>query len=148
MANETKRFYHGTVTTLEANGGSCATGAIIAANDASLDLTAYTAPANYPHVRFALSVTLGATPTVNTIIELIARELNFDGTNDAPTPDATYRHKGVGAFTVINSASIQYYVCDVYDCPPIADYYLFNSTGTTAATGWTLKATPFTFGPV
>lgn len=148
MANEAKRVIHGTTTTLEASGASISNAAIGQANDATLDLTSYTSPAGYPHVRFVLLVTYSVSPNENSVIELIAREMDVDSTNDTIAPTATFREKRVGQFIVDDTTSAQYIVCDVFDAPPKADYYLYNDTGQTVPATWTLKATPFTFGPV
>lgn len=149
MTNEVKRVFHGTTTTLEANGASIVNNAIAQADDASLDLGAYTSPADYPNVRFVASFTFAVSPTENTSIELVARELDIDSTNDAQAPEATFRHKSLGNFPVNNVTSAQYAALDVYECPRKADYYLYNNaTGQSISSGWTLKATPFTHGPV
>lgn len=151
MANETKRYVHGTTTTLEANGAAyTANNAPVAANDvAPLDLGTYTAPADYPHVRFVLSVTMSTgTGIENKVIELIAEAQDIDGTNDAPASTATYRQRVVGTFVLKGIGTIQYLDCDVYDAPRKANYFLFENVGANINSGWTLKATPFTYGPV
>ena len=155
MANETKRIFHGTTTTLEANGASTANNVLTQANDASLNLGSYTSPAGYPNVRFVLSFTFATAPLENSMIKLIARPLNIDGTNDAQAPEASFLEKDVGYgqrdqhFPVNNVTTAQYAVMDVHDAPWEADYYIFNAaTGQTISAGWTLKATPFTYGPV
>lgn len=147
MPNELRRYVHATTTTLEANGASIASAAIGQANDATLDLGAYTAPADYPHVRFVFTGTFASAPGANRVVELVARELDVDGTLDTPAPTATYRQRLVGLF-VLEGTATQTLVLDVYDCPRKADWYLFSDAGVTLNAGWTLKATPFTFGPV
>jgi hypothetical protein len=147
MANEIKRYVHATTTTLEANGASIASGAIGQANDASLDLGSYTAPADYPNARFVFTGTFASAPTANRSLELIARELDVDGTTDTPAPTATYRQK-LQAVYIVEATATQTLVVDVYDCPRKADWYLYSDAGVTLNAGWTLKATPFSFGPV
>jgi len=146
MANETKRVY-GSSTTLTSTGASLTSGSISAAMGTTLDLSA---AGDYPHVRFYFTGTFAtATGIENKVLELICRELDVDGTTDTEVPTATYRNRLVGAFVVKNSTSAQNLVCDVYDAPRKGEYYLYQETGQTLnGTGnWTVKATPFTYGP-
>lgn len=150
MTGETKRFFHGTTTTLASSGGSITSGAApVLAGTASLDLGAYTAPADYPNVRFVLAATMASGSGIEgKVVELIARDLDVDGTGDTEAPTATFRFRTVGMFLLKGVATLQYMVCDVYDAPRKADFYLFQGSTITLNAGWTLKATPFTFGPV
>ena len=144
MANEAIRTY-GTTRTLEASGASCANAAVVQADDATLDLP--TNDSNFPHARFVLTVAYGTNPTVGTLIELIAAEQDVDSTTDTNNPTAADRNKLVGGFVVFNQTAAQTLVCDVYDLPPKANYWLYNNTGQTISSTWTLKATPFTYKP-
>lgn len=150
MVDETKRIYHGTTTTLEGNGASLTSGGTpAAANDATLDLGGYTAPADYPHVRFVFTGTFSTSTGIeNKVIELIAQELDVDGTKDTEAPTASFRHKVVESFPLKNVTSAQTIVVDVYDAPRKANYHIYQASGQTLSAGWVLKATPFTYGPV
>lgn len=144
MANEIIRSF-GTQKTLEANGGTIANNAITQANDASYSTSAD--GANYPDAEFVASFSFSVAPTEGTVLALIARTLNIDGTNDAEVPEAARADRYVGQFVVNNVTTTQYAACFARNVPREADYYLLNSgTGQTVSAGWTLKVTPMTFG--
>lgn len=144
MANEIIRSF-GTQKTLEANGGTIANNAITQANDASYSTSAD--GTNYPDAEFVASFAFSVAPTEGTVLALIARTLNIDGTNDAEVPEAARADRYVGQFVVNNVTTTQYAACFARNVPREADYYLLNSgTGQTVSAGWTLKVTPMTFG--
>lgn len=148
MANETKRLFHATTTTLSTTIGALTSGSTVGAAG-SLDLGGYTSPADYPHVRFVLGITFSTSTNIeNKVVELVAREMDVDGTTDTETPTSTYRHRVVGTFVLKGVTSLQTLVCDVYDAPRKADYYLYQEAGQNSSANATLKATPFTYGPV
>lgn len=145
MAGELK-ITTGTTKTLEANGGSITNNAIVQANDASYSVASD--GANFPHARFVASFTFGTAPTEGTIVELRARPLNIDSTNDAEAPETTRSPETIGYFEVNNVTTAQYSQVIARDVPWEADYYLYNNgTGQTISAGWTLKATPWTYLP-
>lgn len=145
MTGET-RVYYGPPKTLEANGAAIANNAIGQADDASYSIAAD--GGNYPDAEFVLSFTFGTAPTVSRTIDLFARELNIDGTNDSEAPNTVFRPRYIGSFVVNNNTSTQYSRLMAFDVPPAADYYLLNNnTGQSITAGWTLKVTPRTYGP-
>lgn len=135
----------GTQKTLEANGTGFGNGGIVQADDASYDLVAD--GASYPDAEFVLACTFSAAPTESTVISLVARPLNIDGTNDADAPDFQRQVQFIGNFIVNNVTTTQYLWLMGYDLPREADYYLANNAGQSIAAGWTLKVTPRTLGP-
>jgi len=144
MSNEVITVW-GTEKTLEASGGSCASAAIIQANDANYGVVAD--GASYADADFALRCQWATITSIeNKTIDLFARDLNFDSTNDAIAPTATFTHRYVGSFKVsaVAANTDQYLLCTVRDVPEEAEYYLINNTGQTISAGWTLKVTPRT----
>lgn len=141
-------YVFGAPKTLEASGASCANGTIVQANDASYGVVAD--GGSYPDALFAFRGQFGtATSIEGKTIDLYARPLNFDGTNDAPAPTATYTQKFIGSF-VLSAASAntdQYLLLAAYDVPPEADYYIICNAGQTLSAGWTLKVTPRSYKP-
>jgi hypothetical protein len=145
MANETKVVW-GTPKTLEANGASTANNTISQADDASYGIVAD--GLSYPDAEFVLSCAFATSPTENTTVDLLARELNIDSTNDAQAPETTYRARYIGSFLLNNVTSTQYLKLMAQDVPTEADYYVHNNgTGQTMSAGWTLKVTPRSVGP-
>jgi hypothetical protein len=145
MAGEIK-IATGTPKTLEANGASIANNAIAQANDASYGIVAD--GASFPHAKFVASFTFSVAPTEGTIIELRARPLNIDSTNDTEAPETTRTPVYIGAYEVNNVTTAQYAEIVARDVPWEADYYLYNNgTGQTISAGWTLKVTPWTYLP-
>ncbi len=145
MANEMIRVF-GTQKTLEANGGSITNASIVQANDASY--TAASDGADYPDALFVLGFTFASTPTEGTVLQLVARLLNMDGTNDAEVPEASRADRLIGNFIVNNVTTAQYAELYARNVPRDADYYIFNNgTGQTVSSGWTLKVTPVSRKP-
>ena len=147
MANENILVW-GTEKTLEANGGSCASAAIVQANDATYGVVAD--GASYPDAEFALRCQWATITSIeNKTIDLYARELNFDSTNDAIAPTATYTHRYINSFRIsaVGANTDQYMKIKAYDVPKEAEYYIINSSGQTISAGWTLKVTPVTNKP-
>lgn len=147
MANEVI-YAWGSEKTLEASGGSCSTGAIVPANDASYGVVAD--GASFPDARFVWRGQFATVTSIeNKTIDLYARPLNIDSTNDSNAPTATYTQKYIGSFVLQASATNtdQYVSLVAYDVPAEADYYIINSAGQTLSAGWTLKVTPRTYKP-
>lgn len=147
MTNEVI-YVWGTQKTLEANGGSCSNAAIVQANDASYGVVAD--GASYPDAVFAWRGQFATVTSIeNKTIDLYCRPLNFDSTNDAPAPTATYLNKYIGSFVLQASSANtdQYLRLAAYDVPEEGDYYIVNSSGQTLSAGWTLKVTPRSYKP-
>lgn len=147
MANEVI-YAFGSEKTLEANGGSCASGAIVQANDATYGVVAD--GASFPDARFVWKGQFATVTSIeNKTIDLYARALNIDGTNDQTAPTATYTQKYIGSFFLQASSTNtdQYVALIAYDVPAEAEYYIINNAGQTLSAGWTLKVTPRTYKP-
>lgn len=143
MANEVIRVF-GTQKTLEASGGSITNNSIVQADDAGYSTSSD--GGNYPHAEFVAGFTFGTGPTEGTVLALIARTMNIDGTNDAEVPEAGRQDRLIGVFVVNNVTTAQYAALFAYDVPRDANYYLHNvGTGQTVSSGWTLKVTPMTY---
>lgn len=137
---------NGTPKTLESSGASLANNTMSAASAATYDRDAD--GGGFPDASFTLAVAFGTAPTVNTTLDLYARELDIDGTNDAVAPTTTYKRRYIGSFQVFNQTATQYIKTLAFDVPKLAEYYLHNNaTGQTVSSGWTLKITPRTYKP-
>lgn len=136
----------GTTKTLEASGASISNNTIVQANDASYSIASDGSYA--PDAEFVLSCAFASAPTENTTLDLYARELDIDSTNDADAPETTYKPRYIGSFTLNNVTSTQHLKLRAFDVPLVADYYVLNNgTGQTVSSGWALKVTPKTVGP-
>jgi hypothetical protein len=147
MANEAIVVW-GTEKTLEANGGSCASAAIVQANDATYAVVAD--GASFTDASFTLRCQWATITSIeNKTIDLYARDLNIDSTNDAIAPTATFTHRYIGSFRIsaVAANTDQYMHLRAYDVPKEAEYYIINSSGQTISAGWTLKVTPRTIKP-
>ncbi len=132
------------------SGASMATGLMSLSTDISTAL-ASTNLARYPLCDVALFVsnTASVSSASNTIL-LYRRDINIDGTNDAPFPatatSIAYSSTLVGVFTIppYSVASTSYHqITDV----PLADeceFYIENRLNTAIGLGWTLKVKPKT----
>ena len=147
MANEAILTW-GAEKTLEANGGSCNAAAIVQANDASYAIVAD--GAGFPDAEFVLRCQWATITSIeNKTVDLYAREINIDSTNDAIAPTATYTHRYIGSFRIsaVAANTDQYMKLTAYDVPKEGEYFIINSSGQTISAGWTLKVTPRTLEP-
>lgn len=136
-------FAFGTTKVLESAGLATANGVVTKADDASYDLAMD--GQNYPDAVFVLTVTFTAAPGENLPVNLYARQLGLDGTNDADVPEATRPGRFIGSFLVNNVTTVQVLELPAYDLPRKADYYIHNAAGAAIAVGWALRVTPRTY---
>lgn len=137
---------NGTTKTLVSSGASLANNTMSAASAATYDRAAD--GGDFPDAALVLAVAYGTAPTVNTTLDLYARELDIDGTGDAVAPTTTYKRRHIASFPVINQTAMQYIKALAFDLPKLAEYYLHNNaTGQTISAGWKLKITPRSYKP-
>lgn len=116
----------------------------------SSSVTALTQTDYCPLGDATLDITYTSAPTAGDAIHLYRRDLNFDGTNDAVTPDANYKHTYMGSFPLDPAATQQYH--QLTDIPLVIDqefYIEFDVTTHSTATNSTIvKVTPKTYNVV
>ena len=135
---------------------------LVGSNTAALDSTSVPtsvgtlAPSqhlSYPLLDFVLTFNPGSSFAAGSHVQLLARPLGIDGTNDTPAPDASYVQKLVGIFpTPYTSASTTtIYSIKCYGVPSDAEhsveYYLYNKSNGSLAGNWALRVTPRTIVP-
>lgn len=144
MANEAV-YKYGTLKTLEASGASTVANAFTQANDAGMTASDHF---DYTLLDFVLSVTFSVAPAAGEVVNLYARLLDIDGTNDAQVPSANYLATYLGSFLVENVTSAQYIALYNVALPGRSfDCYIENKTSQTISAAWTLKVQPKTIGP-
>lgn len=140
------RKYSATTITCEANGASCANGAIIDANDATYDLTA-TDHADAPDALVVFEGTWATAPNASGPLILVIQALLVDGTNDEPAPTASYIPRRSATVYVKDINSIQRAEVYARDIPRKGRLHWLNKTGQTLSAGWKTFLTPCTKGP-
>lgn len=131
----------GTEKTLVSSGASLSNNTMSAASSATYNRD--TDGGGYPDAEIVLAVAFGTAPTVNTTLDLYARELDIDGTNDAVAPTTTYKRRFICSFPVFNQTATQYIKALAFEVPPLSEFYLHNNaTGQTVSAGWTLNIKP------
>jgi len=140
------RKFSATTITLEANGGSITNGNILAADDATYDLTD-TDHADCPHALLAISVACASAFDANGLIRVVIQSLNVDGSNNEPDPTNGYWPRSCGLIQVKNVTTTQYAEVAMYNIPREGKVWLLNNAGQTISSGWTAKLTPFAYGP-
>lgn len=134
----------GTTKTLVSSGASLANNTMSGASSATYGV--FTDGGGFPDALFVLAGAFGTAPTANTTLDLYARELDVDGTNDTQAPTTSYRVRYIGSFILNSVTTTQYLTCVARDVPVLAEYYLHNNgSGQTLSSGWTLKVTPRTY---
>ena len=102
---------------------------------------------------FRLDATWASAPTVNTPVNLYARLIEVDGTNDEPQTDATYQNHYLGSFIVDAVTSAQKLVLADAPLPngntsQKIEFYIENKTGQTISANWRLYVNPKGFAVV
>ena len=149
MANEAEKVL-GTEYVMESSGASLSDGDFAACADATFETAEV---GGYPMAIFEFDTAAGgfsAAPTAGAVINIYERAFNSDG-SQGPVPDATYKHKFVGSFSV-DPADAQQYFRGEWPIPfHGADYYvewLDGGSGTASVdAAWVLRVTPFTYAP-
>jgi len=115
------------------------------------DLAQWTNDDDAPMARAILEAAFATAPTVGGTIQLFARHMDTEGTNDAPVPTANYPHVLVGIFPVKDDTSTNRYHADIYlpnlEASQTYEFYVRNNAGQTMSAGWTIHITPITVGP-
>jgi len=144
MANEAV-YKYGTNKVLEASGSSTVANAFTQANDASVTASDHN---DFTLLDFTLSGAFSVAPTAGEVINLYARLLDIDGTNDSQVPSANYLATYLGSFLVDAVTSTQYVPLYNVSLPGRSfDCYIENKTSQTLTGNWVLKVTPKTIGP-
>lgn len=133
----------GATKTLEANGASITSGAVVQADDAAYVLA--TDAAGWPDAEYVLTATFGTAPTEGRTLNLMARPMALDGAANAEVPEAGRPTWYVGSFVANNVTSAQTMQLQggvAYDLPRNAQYFIHNGTDQTVSAGWVLKVTP------
>lgn len=147
--------FFGTQDPVTAGGGTSAVtnGSFSASGDAA----SWTNDDDARQAGFVLKFQYPSGTIVEDGVELYARLMNVDSTNDEPQPDAGWSPHYLGKFTTdTNQAATTdtYYVLDQGTtflpnqyASQVYEFYIKNNTDVTMTAGWTLKITPLTGGP-
>lgn len=147
MANEAKRVY-GTQFTLSSGSDAAINSAAVGTPAGAANPYSTTQTGDYPNLAFVLTCAFGATPTQNGVVDVHIVPQNVDGTTDARDISATYRPYLFTSFVVDSQSTTQTYYCEAFGVPKEGKVMLFNGAGQQISANYTLKATPFTIGPV
>ena len=127
------------------------------------DISAWTNTDDAPHARFILLLEwLTTAPTDNVgSIDIYARPLNIQSTNEPNTPTALNRAQYIGSFIIdwTVAATTQHFlispICDLpnFYTSQVYEFYIHNNgmgqsiTGDSATVGWQMWIQPLAFGP-
>ena len=126
-----------------------------AAMSAAADITAWTNDDDAPGAALILRWQYPS-GTIDGNIEIYARPINIDGTDDQPQPDSTYKHAYVGQFTIDTAqAATTDTVYQIYvDLSHLTvktsqefEFYLYNDSGVQMSANWDLDIVPISVGP-
>jgi hypothetical protein len=142
----------GTLTSVD--DGSTST----VANDAfsvAADISAWTNGDDVPQAGFVLKAQWATVTNVaNKLINVYARPINIQSTNDPVAPGTNRYATWIGSFTVYAASTATDYFfessrCDLPNLKSGQEYefYVENKTGQTISAGWALWIMPITQGP-
>lgn len=127
-------------------------------NDAfsvAADVTTWTNDDDAPYGIFVLMCQWGTAPTDGSVINIYARKMNIQSTNDSPEPSTNNYDQYIGSFVVdgdVATSTNAYHVTDWLALPNHKtsqeyDFYLENKTGQSISANWDMWITPCTKGP-
>lgn len=115
--------------------------------------SAWTNDDDAPFAMFRLQTACSVAPAQGAYVNLYARPLNVDSTNDMPVPDASFAHLWLGAFPLDTVTATQEILLGPVRLPNFKtsseyEFYIENRTGQTMTGASTnLAVTPMTYGP-
>lgn len=93
--------------------------------------------------RAVLDVAMAVAPAAGKQFHLYRRDLNVDGTDDAPVPDANNQSIYVGSFTLDAVTARQYPVIPVVPLSKDQEFYIENDTGESTTGTTVVKIIPW-----
>ena len=137
--------FFGTQDKITGSGGTVVDGAFGAA------ATTWTNDDDAPMASIVLEVTYSSAPDANSSVNLYARPLDIQSTNDGGVPDANFGHVYLGSFPLNDVTSAQYIAIDIRlpntKTSQEYNFYIENNGGQTISPTWDLYVTPKTIGP-
>jgi hypothetical protein len=126
-----------------------------AAFSATADISAWTNSDDVPQAGFVLKAQWATvTGVANKPVNIFARPINIQSTNDPVTTGTNRRATFIGSFNVYAASGATDYFfessrCDLPNLKSGQEYefYLENKTGQTISANWTLWIMPITAGP-
>ena len=104
-----------------------------------------------PGAVFVGKFNYSSAPTANGTVELYARLLNIQSTNDMTAPDSNFQQVFLGSFPLNDATGNQYSVLEAdllnTKSNQVYEFYLYNNAGQTLSSSWQLWVTPKTVGP-
>lgn len=150
MANDLK-FATTTQVTHVSSGASVAAGAMSLSTDISGTVSS-TQTASFPMADVVLTGTFGASvSSASNFVVLYRRDLNIDGTADAPIPGTAapaYSSRAIGHFSIppfTASSGGSFIAAEVPISHGDQEFYIENKTNATLNAGWTVKVLPKTY---
>ncbi len=137
--------FFGTQDTITGSGATVVDGAFGAA------ATTWTNDDDAPMASMILEATYNVAPDANSSVDLFARPLNIQSTNDGDVPDANFGHVYLGPFPLNDVTGAQYIAIDIRlpntKTGQEYNFYIENNGGQTISSTWGLYITPKTIGP-
>lgn len=146
-------YFYGTEDTVTAGGGTSAVTNTSYSASGDVVSGGWTNDDDAPLASFVLKFQYAA-GTIADNIDLYARLINIDTTNDEPQTDAGWEQHYLGSFVMdTNQAATTdtYYSLTNVALPNKEtsqeyEFYVYNNSDVTMTAGWALKVTPMTMG--
>lgn len=119
------------------------------------DITQFTNTENSPTCVMVLKCQFAVPPADGANINIYARKMDIDGTNDSPVPDKNNLDQIIGRFVVdgtVSAATDAYLVTNWMTLPnhysaQVYEFYIQNNADQEISAAWTLKLTQTTKEP-
>lgn len=140
-------LFYGTEDTLTTAGSSTTDGSVTQANSSN-----WTNDDDAPMASFRAILTFGTAPTAGSSVDLYARLMEIDTTNDEDAPATDWKQHYLGSFVLDNVTTAQYRVIGPVGLPSQEtsqqyQFYIENNGGQTLSANWSLYVIPVAYGP-
>lgn len=119
------------------------------------DVLSWTNDDDAPTAVMVLRCQWATAPDDGSSVNIYARKMNIQGTDDSPKPDAANLDQFIGSFIVDGTIAAtnniwmptNWMTLPNHITSQIYDFYIENKTGQTISSGWNMWITPLTKGP-
>lgn len=119
------------------------------------DITTFTNADDTPTCVMVFRCQFATLPTDGSVINIYARKLNVEGTNDTSVPDAANLDQFIGSFTIDGTKAVtnnmflstNWLTLPNHVTSQQYEFYFENQTGQTISSGWAAFIRPVTKGP-
>ena len=145
--------FFGTQDTLGGTATAAVANNAFSTINATTGLVAWTNDDDAIMAKVVLDANFSVAPDANSLVNLYARPLNVQSTNDPIIPDATNPHVFMGSFPLKDGTNAQFIpllislLATNFQTSQVYEFYTENKSGQSMPAGWDVYILPTAIGP-